>query len=100
MVYNGKTVTITGTVDAPNLGTPGTKYLSSTLSNAGDIYVHQFMGKIAVVLQKVLLVQVVGLISTWSYSFTQTDTTSTIDFGSTSRSFSVGTTLEANNKKI
>ena len=29
---------------------------------------------------------------------TQTDTTSTIDFGSTSRSFSVGTTLEDNKK--
>ncbi len=94
--YNGKTVTISGTVDAPSIGS-STKYLQSTLSNAGTIYIHQAMGKIGVVLQK----SSTGTsswsdVSTWQYALTQTGQSSTIDFGSTSRSFSVGTTLEAN----
>jgi hypothetical protein len=55
------------------------------------------MGKIGVVLQK----SSTGTsswsdVSTWQYALTQTGQSSTIDFGSTSRSFSVGTTLEAN----
>ena len=95
--YNSKTITISGTVDAPNLGTPGTKYLSSTLSNAGTIYIHQAMGKIGVVLQKSSNGSSSWTdVSSWSYSLTQTGQSSTIDFGSTSHSFSVGTTLEAN----